>query len=109
MTAPGFQVHLEAMSTHEGELRQVADQVKDCVDASGEAQAALDLNAFGLIGQIFALPIQHWVSSATDMLNDAADAGHGLADRLQTANGMIGDNEAATTQKLTAIGGGIQE
>jgi hypothetical protein len=109
MSAPGFHVELDALSTHEDELRQIADQVKECIDASGEAQAALDLNAFGLIGQIFALPIQAWVSSATGMLNDTADAGHEVADRLKTAHGMISDNEAATTQKLTAVGKGIPE
>jgi hypothetical protein len=109
MSAPGFHIELDALSTHEGELRQIADQVKNCVDASGEAQAAFDLNAFGLIGQVFALPIQAWVSSATGLLNDAADAGHEVADRLNTAHGMISTNEAATTKALTTVGKEIPE
>jgi hypothetical protein len=105
--AGGFEVQPDALTAHENELRQIADQVKASIDASGSAQAALDLNAFGLVGQLFALPIQGWITTASDFLNQAAAAGQDVADKLKNANEAIGDNEDKTVALLDSVGKGV--
>jgi hypothetical protein len=103
----GFKVGLDELGAHEEEVRQIAQEVQTAVDASGEAQAAFDLNAFGLVGQVFALPIQAWISSAGDFLNAAAEAGHEVADRVQTAHTMYTEHETKTATLIEGIGKGL--
>jgi uncharacterized protein YukE len=107
--AGGFEVKPDALTAHENELRQIADQVKASISASGSAQAALDLNAFGLVGQIFAIPIQGWITTASDFLDQAATAGQEVADRLKNANEAIADNENKTVALLNSVGKGVLE
>ena len=107
--AGGFEVKPDALTAHENELRQIADQVKASISASGSAQAALDLNAFGLVGQIFAIPIQGWITSAGQFLDQAATAGQEVADRLKNANEAMADNEEKTVALLNSVGKGVLE
>ena len=42
-----------------------------------------DLRAFGLIGEAWAGVLQLWTSTATDLVNQSAAAGHGVARALR--------------------------
>jgi hypothetical protein len=101
--ADGFTVGLDELTAHETEVRKIAEEVNTAIEASGAGQAALD-SAFGLVGQVFALPIQIWLTTANDFMQAAADAGHEVADRLKTAHTMYTDHEAKTTALLTSAG-----
>jgi uncharacterized protein YukE len=107
--AGGFEVKPDALTAHENELRQIADQVQASISASGSAQAALDLNAFGLVGQIFAIPIQGWITTASGFLNLTAAAGQEVADRLKNAKESLDDNEDKTVALLNSVGKGVLE
>ncbi|WP_236789958.1 type VII secretion target [Amycolatopsis sp. GM8] len=102
--ARGYQVDLQALAGHEPEVRSAADKIHEAIDATGEAGALFDINAFGLIGQIFAGGIQYWVSSATNLVKGLGDAGHDLADKVQSAHDAMSNHEDASKQKLTALG-----
>lgn len=100
----GFQVDLEALAGHEPEVRDTADKVKQAIEATGEGQALFDINAFGIVGQIFAAPIQIWVSRATSFVQDLGDTGHDVADKVQAAHQALSTHEDHSKGALTAIG-----
>jgi hypothetical protein len=102
----GFTVGLDELAAHEEEVRKIAEEVNTAVEASGDAQAALD-NAFGLVGQVFAIPIQGWLIMANNFMEAAAGAGHEVADRIKSAHTMYTDYEAKTTDLVNGIGQGM--
>ncbi|MEC3977222.1 type VII secretion target [Amycolatopsis sp. H20-H5] len=99
----GLTVGFDELAAHEAETREVADQVKTAVEASGEAQA-LNSDAFGIVGQVFAIPIQIFLTQINGMLRDASDAGHEVADRLKTAHTLYKNHETTTKAALEGIG-----
>jgi hypothetical protein len=100
----GFKVDLEALAGHEPEVRDTATKIQEAIDATGEAQGLFDINAFGLVGQIFAGGIQYWVATATDFVKGLGDAGHTLADKVQGAHQALSTHEENSKGMLTAIG-----
>jgi hypothetical protein len=101
MTA--MKIDFDVLGGHEDEIREIADKVQQALDASGSAQA-LDFDAFGLVGQVFAVPIQGWVDTADSFLASAVDAGHDVADRVKTAHGAFTEHEQKTKSLLEGIG-----
>jgi len=101
--ADGFQVGLDELAAHEEEVRRIAEEVNTASEAGAEGGAAFD-NAFGLVGQVFAIPIQIWVSSANHFLEAAVEAGHDVADRVKTAHTMYTEHEAKTTTLFKSLG-----
>jgi hypothetical protein len=99
----GMKVDFDVLGGHEDEIREIADKVQQALDASGSAQA-LDFDAFGLVGQVFAIPIQGWVDSADKFLGDAVAAGHEVADRVKTAHGAFTEHEQNTKCLIEGIG-----
>ena len=79
MAGEAMKVDFDVLGGHEGEIREIADRVQQAVDAAGTA-GALDFDAFGLVGQVFAVPIQGWVDTADSFLSAAVEAGHDVAD-----------------------------
>jgi hypothetical protein len=100
----GFKVDLEALKGHEPEVREVADKIQQAIDASGDAQALCDINAFGLVGQVFAAPLQLWLNYCTGFVKDLGTAGHTLADKVSSAHGAISTHEDNSKKMLTALG-----
>ncbi len=106
--ADGMKLDSDALAGHEDEIREIADKVQQAVDASGSAQA-LDFDAFGLVGQVFAIPIQAWVSEADLFLAAAVEAGHEVADRIKTTHQAFTEHENSTKCTIEAIGKGLAE
>jgi hypothetical protein len=103
MAGDGMKIDFDGLGKHEDEIREIADKVQQAADAAGSAQA-LGSDAFGLVGQVFALPIQIWVSSATSFLGDAVDAGHDVADRIKTAHTAFTEHEKKTCDLINGLG-----
>lgn len=104
MGAGSYQVDLEALAGHENEVRETADKVHQAIDATGAAQGLGDMNAFGLVGQIVALGIEYWIHSATSFVKGLGDAGHDLADKVNTAHTAMRAHEDKSKATLTALG-----
>lgn len=103
MAGEAMKVDFDALGGHEGEIRGIADRVQQAVEAAGSAQA-LDFDAFGLVGQVFAVPIQAWVDSADGFLNSAVEAGHDVADRVKSAHTAFSEHEQNTKRLIEGIG-----
>jgi hypothetical protein len=101
MTA--MKVDFDVLGGHEDEVREIAGQVQQALDAAGTAQA-LDFDAFGLVGQVFAIPIQGWIDTADGFLASAVEAGHDVADRVKTAHTAFRDHEETTKRLIEGIG-----
>ncbi|WP_290061990.1 type VII secretion target [Amycolatopsis solani] len=98
-----LKVDFDVLGGHEDKIREIAAKVQQALDAAGTAQA-LDFDAFGLVGQVFAAPIQIWTSQAEDFLRSAVDAGHEVADRVKTAHGAFTEHEQTTKCLIEGIG-----
>lgn len=107
MSGDAMKVDFNAMSAHEGEVRDTGDQVQAAVDAAGTAQA-LGTDAFGIVGQLIAIPIQEWLTVADTFLVLTAKAGHEVADRLNAANKLFTEHEADAKCTIEAAGRGPQ-
>ncbi|MGW3959332.1 type VII secretion target [Amycolatopsis sp. NPDC005003] len=103
MTLRGLRVDFDVLGGHEDEVREIAAEVQQALDAAGAAQA-LDFDAFGLVGQVFALPIQAWVDTADSFLAAAVEAGHEVADRVKTAHTAFREHEQKTKGLIEGIG-----
>ncbi|MGW5743078.1 type VII secretion target [Amycolatopsis sp. NPDC003861] len=103
MTPQGLRVDFDVLGGHEDEIREIAGQVQQALDAAGTAQA-LDFDAFGLVGQVFAVPIQGWLTTADGFLAAAVEAGHEVADRVKTAHTAFREHEQKTKCLLEGIG-----
>lgn len=70
-----------------GAIRQHADEVdrfmQDISGAVAQGTDLVDLRAFGLIGESWAGILQLWTSTATDLVNQSAAAGHSVAQSLR--------------------------
>jgi hypothetical protein len=98
-----MKVDFDVLGGHEDEIREIADRVQQAVDAAGTAQA-LDFDAFGLVGQVFAIPIQAWLTQADQFLDAAVEAGHDVADRVKAAHTAFREHEQHTTGLIEGIG-----
>ncbi len=103
MAGKAMKVDFDVLGGHEDEIREIAGKVQQAVDAAGTAQA-LDFDAFGLVGQVFAVPIQGWVDTAESFLNAAVEAGHEVADRVKTAHTAFTEHEQNTKRLIEGIG-----
>lgn len=103
MAGEAMKVDFDALGDHEGEIREIADRVQQAVEAAGTA-GALDFDAFGLVGQVFAVPIQGWVDTADGFLSAAVEAGHDVADRVKSAHTAFREHEHNTKCLIEGIG-----
>lgn len=103
MAGETMKLDVDALGGHEDEIREIADKVQQAVDAAGTAQA-LDFDAFGLVGQVFAIPIQQWLTIADTFLAAAVEAGHEVADRVKTTHTAFTEHENTTKCLIEGIG-----
>lgn len=108
MAGDSMNLDFAALGGHEDEIREIADKVQQAADASRSAQA-LGTDAFGLVGQIFAIPIQAWVDEADLFLAAAVAAGHEVADRVKTTHTAFTEHENTTKCTIENIGKGLPE
>ncbi|GHF59865.1 hypothetical protein FHX82_000511 [Amycolatopsis bartoniae] len=106
--AGGYEADLNALAAHEPEVREVAEKVHQAIDATGAAQGLGDMNAFGIVGQVVALGVEYWISSATSFVKALGDAGHDVADKVKTTHEALSTHEENSKAKLTAIGKDLQ-
>ncbi|MEU5265836.1 type VII secretion target [Amycolatopsis sp. NPDC021455] len=98
-----MKLDFDALGGHEDEIREIAGKVQQALDAAGTAQA-LDFDAFGLFGQVFAIPVQIWLTTADGFLAAAVEAGHDVADRVKTAHTAFREHEQNTKTLIEGIG-----
>ncbi|KAA2264744.1 hypothetical protein F0L68_06540 [Solihabitans fulvus] len=107
MGGAGTEVDLEQLKQHETDVRGIAADVDTAVSASDSGGAAFDIDAFGIVGQIFALPIQGWVDAAVDFLQQAATVGHEVADRLKDSRETYQSTDQEHADNFDQICGGV--
>ncbi|MEV4604510.1 type VII secretion target [Amycolatopsis sp. NPDC049253] len=97
------QVNLTALQAHKGEVQDIGEGVKTAAEATGSAQAFGD-SSFGLVGQVFALPLQAYLSIASAFIGQVASSADDIADKLQQAHDHYDTNEQGTKDKVTSFG-----
>ncbi|MEV6897554.1 type VII secretion target [Amycolatopsis sp. NPDC051372] len=97
------QVNLTALQTHKGEVQDIGAGVKTAAEATASAQAFGD-TSFGLVGQVFALPLQAYLSIASSFIDKVAASADDIADKLQQAHDHYDTHEQNTKEKVTSFG-----
>jgi hypothetical protein len=94
----GIEVSLPELDGHVSEVGLIAADVRSCAQRV-EGLGALGSHAFGLVGQVVAAAVEHWMSSATGLLNTCADAADDLGAQLGAAHhGYLGNEQAAAEE-----------
>lgn len=98
----GFGVLPDVVAGHAQDVGELAGRVQRAVDA-GRTTQAMDDEAYGLIGRLFAAEARSAVDSALQTLTCTADTGHAMAAGLTaTADGYRQVEQANTGM----LGGG---
>lgn len=85
MTAGGFEVEPGALAGHRSRVSAIAAEIQQAA-AAGQATTPVGSDAFGIIGQPFALMVQDTVSTAVHNLQAVAET----ADQLASSVGQAG-------------------
>ncbi|MEW2503646.1 type VII secretion target [Amycolatopsis sp. NPDC047767] len=102
------QVNLTALQTHKGEVQDIGAGVKTAADATGSAQAFMD-DSFGIVGQVFAAPLQLYLSVASSFIDKVASSADDIADKLQQAHDHYDANEQGTKDRVNSFGKELPE
>lgn len=102
MSGDGFLVQADAVQAHAREVAEFARRVQASA-AAGQATQAMDAEAYGLIGQVFAGQAKAAVDGAVRVLGSTAGAGHVMASGLEATAECYRQTERANTALL---GGG---
>ncbi|WP_033290514.1 type VII secretion target [Amycolatopsis jejuensis] len=104
----GSKVDLPALRAHQGEVEDIAAGVHTAAQATASGQSFGD-DAFGLVGQVFAAPLQIWMSVATSFVQDVAGAADSIADRLKQAHDHFDHHEKQTVGHIKGLGKELPE
>ncbi|MGH3630096.1 MAG: type VII secretion target [Sciscionella sp.] len=103
----GTDVDLGALGGHAQQVRGFVEEIGQASSA-GEQAGALGDNAFGIaIGQVFAAPIQIWVSRAQGFLHQTQTTGERIAEELKGSHQTYRNNEQACTSLFTNLDSGV--
>jgi hypothetical protein len=103
--AEGYAIDHESLATHESDIRDVMDQVKGAVD---QVRGLFDVQAFGVVGTIWATPLNAWIEAHTSCIDTAVAAGTKVADNVRSMNENYQTNEQNVAGSFTAIDGDLK-
>ncbi|GAB3387850.1 type VII secretion target [Amycolatopsis echigonensis] len=106
--ADGSKVDLPALRAHKGEVEDIAAGVHTAAQATESGQSFGD-DAFGIVGQVFAMPLQIWMSVATSFVTDLAGEGDEIANLLQQAHDHYDRHEQQTVGHINGLGKELPE
>ncbi|MBN9743723.1 hypothetical protein DMP23_22030 [Amycolatopsis sp. A1MSW2902] len=106
--ADGSKVDLPALRAHKGEVEDIAAGVHTAAQATESGQTFGD-DAFGIVGQVFAMPLQIWMSIASSFVEDVAGKADDIADRLQQAHDHYDNHEKQTVGHINGLGKELPE
>jgi hypothetical protein len=101
--ADGYQVRLEGLQQHKGEVQDIAAGVHTAAGAAAQGQAMGD-NSFGLVGMPFAAVMETFTASAGAFITLVAAAADDIADRLGSAHTAYSDHEKQTVDTVHGLG-----
>lgn len=102
--AGDLQVHLPALQAHKGEVQGIAEGVHTAAQASLSGQA-FGSEAFGIVGQVFALPLQMYLTEATTFIGLVASVADDIGDKLGQAHDAYDSHQQSTSTKLQSTRG----
>ncbi|MBB1157362.1 MULTISPECIES: type VII secretion target [Amycolatopsis] len=106
MTGP--HVDLPSLRAHKGEVENIAAGVHTAAQATDSVQTFGD-DAFGIVGQVFAMPLQIWMSVATSFVKDLGGEGDEIANLLQQAHDHYDTHEQQTVGHINGLGKELPE
>ncbi|MCG3752439.1 type VII secretion target [Amycolatopsis sp. Poz14] len=101
--ADGYQVHLEALQQHKGDVQDIAAGVHTAAQAAEQGQALGD-DSFGIVGLPFAMVMQGFTGTASMFIGLVAGAADDIADRLGSAHDAYRDHEKQTVGTVDGLG-----
>ncbi|MDX8051305.1 hypothetical protein SK571_18100 [Lentzea sp. BCCO 10_0798] len=105
----GFQADLKALEAHERELKALLAGLPSAADAGADYVG--NPQAWGLIGQFFAIGMELWTNDARAYVDAVKAAGEGVVERFADMRQAYEDQEAsmaATFKKLRENLDGVQ-
>ncbi len=106
MTGP--HVDLPSLRAHKSEVENIAAGVHTAAQATDSVQTFGD-DAFGIVGQVFAMPLQIWMSIASSFVEDVAGKADDIAERLQQAHDHYDNHEKQTVGHINGLGKELPE
>lgn len=104
MSAPGSAITVDthALNQHKTDIQNFAGQVDQAAEATSAGKTA-DFDAYGIVGQVFAMTIAEQIDKTTDCVNSMADTGHALVDGLMDTISSYDDAEHTNKDAMNTV------
>ncbi|HVV25399.1 MAG TPA: type VII secretion target [Pseudonocardiaceae bacterium] len=96
----GYNVEPASLDKHEQDIRQVMEQVSGAVNS---VRDLFDVEAFGIVGTVWATALNAWVQQHTSCIDSAVKAGNQVADSVGKMAQNYRQNEQNVAQSFTSI------
>ncbi len=97
----GFQVDLQALEVHERELKAL---IAGLPDAAADASETFgNPQAWGVVGQVFAMVMDHWTDDAVKYVEAVKKAGDGVVEQFAGMRQTYADQEEAMSQMFQKL------
>lgn len=101
----GFQVDLQALETHERELKALLAGLPGAADAASSYIG--NPQAWGIVGMFFAEVMQNWTNEAGDYVDTVKKAGDSVVERFSGMRRTYADQEESTSQMFAKLREGL--
>lgn len=101
----GYQVDLQALEVHERELKALVAGLPDAADAASDYVG--NVQAWGIVGQFFAMIMKNWTDDAGEYVGKVKEAGDAVVEKFSGMRQVYADQEDAMAQSFQKLREGL--
>lgn len=101
----GYQVDLQALEVHERELKALVAGLPDAADAASDYLG--NMQAWGIVGQFFAMIMKNWTDDAGEYVGKVKEAGDAVVEKFSGMRQVYADQEDTMAQSFQKLRDGL--
>ena len=101
----GYQVDLAVLEAHERELKALVAGLPDAADAASDYVG--NVQAWGVVGQFFAMVMKNWTDDASEYVGKVKEAGDAVVERFAGMRQSYADQEESMAQVFRELREGL--
>lgn len=101
----GYQVDLAVLAAHERELKALVAGLPDAADAASDYVG--NVQAWGVVGQFFAMVMKNWTDDASQYVGKVKEAGDAVVERFAGMRQSYADQEESMAQVFRELREGL--
>ncbi|MFD1147938.1 hypothetical protein [Saccharothrix hoggarensis] len=101
----GYQVDLAVLEAHERELKALVAGLPDAADAASDYVG--NVQAWGVVGQFFAMVMKNWTDDASEYVGKVKEAGGAVVERFAGMRQSYADQEESMAQVFRELREGL--